>query len=153
LCSDVEHLPGARSGEFDIVFSSYGVLHWLPDLGRWAEVIAHFLKPGGNFYLVEFHPFMRVFDTGSADLRATEPYLYSPEPYRFEAKGSYAAESHRAAFPGYMWDHGIGEVVTAVVAAVLKIEYLHEFLYAVGAVFPNMDRGRMAGGGSKSDTA
>ena len=153
LCSDVEHLPGARSGEFDIVFSSYGVLHWLPDLGRWAEVIAHFLKPGGVFYLVEFHPFMRVFDTGSADLRATEPYFYSPEPYRFEAKGSYAAESDRAAFPGYMWDHGIGEVVTAVVAAVLKIEYLHEFLYAVGAVFPNMDRGRMAGGGSKSDTA
>jgi 2-polyprenyl-3-methyl-5-hydroxy-6-metoxy-1,4-benzoquinol methylase len=57
VCSDVLTLPDHLQGQFDIVFTSYGILHWLRDLKRWAQVIAHFLKPGGFFYIVEDHPF------------------------------------------------------------------------------------------------
>ena len=56
LCADVTRLPAAWSGRFDIVFTSYGVLPWLPDLVSWAGTIARVLRPGGAFHLVEFHP-------------------------------------------------------------------------------------------------
>src|SRR5579864_4514537 len=55
--SDIYELPGRLRGEFDIVFTSHGVLGWLPDLDRWAGVVAHFLRPGGRFCLIEGHPF------------------------------------------------------------------------------------------------
>jgi SAM-dependent methyltransferase len=60
-CTDIYDLPQVLAGEFDIVFTSYGVLHGLPDLARWGEIIAHYLKPGGIFYIVEDYPFFRVF--------------------------------------------------------------------------------------------
>lgn len=141
--ADVYDLPRALAGTFDVVYTSYGVLHWLPDLAGWARVIAHFLEPGGVFYMVETHPFMRVFDTRDPELRAALPYFYSPEPYRFEARGSYAAPSSgkEAATPGYMWDHGIGEVVTSLASAGLRVEYLHEFPYSARQIFPGMEQG------------
>jgi SAM-dependent methyltransferase len=62
LVSDVAELPASLAGEFDIVFTSFGALNWLPDLPRWAEVVAHFTRPGGFFYIAEGHPFAWVFD-------------------------------------------------------------------------------------------
>jgi 2-polyprenyl-3-methyl-5-hydroxy-6-metoxy-1,4-benzoquinol methylase len=60
--SNIYDLPDNLSGQFDIVFTSYGVLWWLPDIKEWAKVVAHFLRPGGTFLLVEFHPLASVFD-------------------------------------------------------------------------------------------
>lgn len=60
ICSDIYALPEILDQQFDIVFTSYGVLTWLPDLKRWAEVVAHFLKPGGFFYIVEIHPILYI---------------------------------------------------------------------------------------------
>ncbi|HEX2620451.1 MAG TPA: class I SAM-dependent methyltransferase, partial [Phototrophicaceae bacterium] len=82
-CSDIEHLPDTLSCQFDIVFTSYGVLHWLRDLKRWGEVINHFLKPGGIFYIVEDHPFMRVFAANSdPELKVKNRYYFSEQPDR-----------------------------------------------------------------------
>lgn len=61
-CCNIYDLPQHLAGEFDIVFTSEGVLCWLPDLKRWAEIIAHFLKSNGFFYIHEFHPFEYIFD-------------------------------------------------------------------------------------------
>ena len=58
LVSDVYELPKILDKKFDIVYTSYGTIGWLPDLEKWAEVISHFLKPGGKFVFVEFHPFV-----------------------------------------------------------------------------------------------
>ena len=58
LCSNVYDLPGALDEQFDIVFTSHGVLCWLPDLDGWAGVIDNHLKPGGLFYIIDGHPFM-----------------------------------------------------------------------------------------------
>ena len=60
--SNIYDLPDALDERFDIVFTSYGVLNWLPDLDRWAKVIYKFLKPSGTFYIIEFHPFADVFE-------------------------------------------------------------------------------------------
>ncbi|MFW6115486.1 MAG: class I SAM-dependent methyltransferase [Chloroflexota bacterium] len=143
VCSDVYELPAMLSGEFDIVFTSYGVLCWLPDLVRWAEAIAHFLAPGGTFYIAETHPFALVFydEEDAEDLQVHYPYFQGPEPMRFEDAGSYAepmAEStHRVT---YEWTHTLGDVVNALISAGLQIEFLHEFPYACCRMLPFMEQ-------------
>ena len=80
--SNVYDLPRNLDEQFDVVFTSYGVLCWLPDLARWAQVAARFVKPGGTFYIVEFHPISNVFDEspGVDDLRVRYPYFETGEP-------------------------------------------------------------------------
>ena len=60
--SDLYALPAVLEGQFDLVFTSGGVLGWLPDIKRWAEVVAHFVRPGGRFYITEIHPIAQVFE-------------------------------------------------------------------------------------------
>lgn len=143
VCSDIAHLPDALNAQFDIVFTSYGVLHWLNDLQRWAEVIAHFLKPGGIFYMVEDHPTMRMFTT-SADgtkLELANSYFFSPTPDVVKSRGSYAAPDHLEAYQFYLWNHSLDEVLNRLMGAGLRIEFLHEFPYAARAKFPMMEKG------------
>jgi SAM-dependent methyltransferase len=140
--SDVYGLPAVLPGQFDVVFTSYGVLFWLPDLGRWAEVVAHFLKSGGVFYIVEFHPFANVFETeGVTDLRPAYPYFHGPEPMRFETHGSYADPTADCRLVEYGWDHPLSEIVNALLAAGLRLEFLHEFPYCGYRRFSFLERG------------
>lgn len=142
VCCDLYDLPAHLSGEFDIVFTSYGVLHWLRDLPRWARIVSHFLKGGGLFYIVEDHPTFRMFTTGDGNrIKLDNPYFFEERPNRNEITGSYATDfkGERAEF--YMWDHPLGEVVTSLIDAGLTIEFLHEFPYAARAKFPFMQQG------------
>ena len=142
VCTDIDHLPEALTGTFDIVFTSYGVLHGLPDIRRWGEVIAHFLRPAGIFYIVEDHPMFRVFrPQPGGEIKAERSYFYSPEPQRIEATGSYATGNQGEEGVSYVWDHSLGEIVNALIMAGLQIEFLHEFPYAARAKFPFMERG------------
>ena len=91
--SDLYDLPAALEGDFDIVYTSRGALNWLPDMRRWAEVAAHFVRPGGTFYITELHPVANVFqDEGVApgELRLAYPYWEHAEPLTFAVQGSYA---------------------------------------------------------------
>jgi SAM-dependent methyltransferase len=140
--ADIDGLPAVLDGAFDIVFTSYGVLYWLPDLRRWAEVVAHFLQPGGTFAIVEFHPFSAVFDPESdAGLQVTFPYFPGPEPLRFETSGSYAAATPGYEGVEYGWTHPLSEVVNALLAAGLRIVSQREFPYTYEQRFPFMERG------------
>src|SRR5450759_2622739 len=76
-------------GKFDIVYTALGVLGWLPDLKHWGKVIAHYLKPGGMFYILEAHPFMLTLDEKSPDLKVVYPY-FSSEALKFDTEHSYA---------------------------------------------------------------
>lgn len=141
-CADIYKLPDVLSGEFDIVFTSYGVLHGLPDLPRWAQIIAYYLKAGGIFYIVEDHPFFRVFRAKPEGvIKAERNYFFSEEPQRLEVQGSYATDNEGARGVSYIWDHSIGEVINALIDAGMRIEYLHEFPYAARAKFPFMEQG------------
>jgi SAM-dependent methyltransferase len=148
VCSDLYTLPEALDGHegFDIVFTSYGALSWLPDMQGWARVIDHFLKPGGTFYIAEFHPFAYVFDNndngeGKTEMRLTYPYFNTVEPLRIETQGSYAVSTD---FTGieYYWPHSMGDIVNALLSVGLRIEFLHEHPFSVdGSMFAGMVRG------------
>lgn len=129
LCADVYDLPGELRGRFDIVYTSGGVLTWLPDIRRWAEVVAGCLKTGGLFYLMEFHPFRRVMFPARADADGcpVQQGYFSPGPVRFLERGSYSLPTAESTHTAYYWVHGLGEVVSALCAAGLRIEFLHEF--------------------------
>jgi hypothetical protein len=97
---------------------------------RWANVAAHFVKPGGFFYITEVHPVAQVFDDdeGVTDLRLRYPYFTHADPLTFETQGSYADRSAQVSQrTEYGWNHGMGEIVTALANAGLRVDFLHEF--------------------------
>ncbi len=140
--SEIYSLPDALTGQFDIVFTSYGTIWWLPDLPRWAEVIQHFLKPGGTFYIADSHPVAMMFEEeGGERLQLTYPYFTGREPLRFETKGSYADPDADYQGVEYGWNHSLGEIINSLVNAGLRIEFLHELPYISWQMFPSMQRG------------
>ena len=142
LVSDIYALPENLSGQFDIVCTSYGVLGWLPDIGRWAEIAAHFVRPGGMFYLAEFHPVSQIFDDAPdvTDLRVRYPYFPLEEPLRFDDLGTYTDRA--AQFKNSTtneWPHPVSEVLTSLIDAGLRIEFLHEFPHTSFQFVPLME--------------
>ena len=117
VLSNIYDLPDVLHRQFDVVFTSYGVLVWLPDLKRWAEVIARFLKPGGVFYIVDFHPFGNVFydEEDATDLRpyynysdrATDPIEFAPGP-------TYTDGSTKLLHTTYEWNHSVSNILQLV---------------------------------------
>ena len=118
--------------QFDIVYTSCGVLGWLPDIARWGRVAAHFVRPGGFLYLTEIHPVaLRPSRTrASSPASSASPTRTGRIPSRsaFEVKGSYAdREAPTDGLVEYGWDHSLGEIVTSLADAGLRLEFLHEF--------------------------
>jgi SAM-dependent methyltransferase len=128
--SNVYDLPDALHGEFDIVYTSNGVLGWLPRIASWAEVAAHFVKPGGFLYITEVHPVAQVFadeNVQPGELRLHYPYWeHADDPIKITIEGSYAG-APTAGWIEHGWDHSMGEIVTSLVDAGLRIDFLHEF--------------------------
>ncbi len=140
ICSNVYELPQVVDEEFDIVFTSYGVLAWLPDIERWARVIDNHLRPGGMFYIADHHPFMAILEpSDSGDVLPANGYFH--EERVFEGNQPSYAGSQPIASPAYEWQHSLGEVVTALTGAGLRIEFLHEFPFCDYRAFPIMEQG------------
>lgn len=140
--SDLYDLPAHLDERFDVVFTSWGVLMWLPDLTRWGRLIASYLRPGGIFYIVDFHPAVLALDDDRTDLVVGYPYLAQSGPLAFESDSSYAApEVKTEPHMSYEWSHGLGEIVTALTSAGLRLDYLHEFPYCKGLVFAFLEKG------------
>jgi SAM-dependent methyltransferase len=117
----VEALGGRR---FDLVYTGLGAVNWLPDIERWATVMAALVAPGGRFYLAEFHPFSAVF--ADEDLTVAYPYFHT-EPLEWDEPGTYAdLQAPTVNNRSVEWNHGVGAVVSALIAAGLRIEFLHE---------------------------
>ena len=131
--SDLYDLPDALDGEFDVVYTSRGVIGWLPDIRRWAEVVARFTAPGGIFFINEIHPVAQAFENegvAAGELRLEYPYWEHREPLTFEVRGSYAdPDADTTGLREHGWDHGLGELVTALIDAGLRIESLVEHPY------------------------
>ena len=133
--SNVYDLPANLDGTFDIVYTSRGVLGWLPDIRAWAKVVAHFLAPGGVFFITEIHPVIQTFEpegVAPGQLRLVYPYWEHRDPITFAVTGSYAdltADVGEGVIE-HGWDHGLGEIVNALIEAGLRIDSLveHPFL-------------------------
>jgi 2-polyprenyl-3-methyl-5-hydroxy-6-metoxy-1,4-benzoquinol methylase len=126
--SEVTHAAQALNGEtFDVVFTSWGVLGWLPDLRAWARTVAALLSPGGTFYIVEIHPTMLLFDEGARPLAVKYHYFRQEEPIVESASGSYAdGDAHTVHRTRYSWIFEISRVVNELIDAGLTIEFLRE---------------------------
>jgi SAM-dependent methyltransferase len=140
--ADVYALPDDL-GTFDVVYSSMGVLWWLPDLDAWARVTARLLAPGGRFYLNEIHPLATCLVDVGGRYEVGESYFGNGEPIVFETSGTYYD-----APPGFAaetavehgWVHDLGQVVTALCRAGLRIEHLHEHAYTTWRMHPSFER-------------
>ncbi len=123
--SGVYDLPQHVDGEFDIVYTSRGVLCWLPKIRPWADVVARLVRPGGFFYITETHPILEAYED---DFTLKFPYWEREEPFSFDIQGSYADPTAEVKTKkDYEWNHGLGEIVTALAQAGLRIEFLHEW--------------------------
>jgi len=132
--SDVEHLPDALAGRFDVVFTSWGALIWLGDLERWAEVVAHFLKPGGTFFIAEFHPyaFLLAEDSTPDSLRIGYPYFMYGVPQRFDEDGDYAdPEAKQEHTVTFEWLHGFAEIIDPLLQRGLRLDSFRELPYTI----------------------
>ncbi|MEM8995739.1 MAG: class I SAM-dependent methyltransferase, partial [Acidobacteriota bacterium] len=137
VASDVLQLDAALDDTFDIVFTSYGVLDWIRDLDAWAGVIARRLRPGGLFYIVEFHP---ILGSLSEDGRGFEqPYFHDGEPIVYRERGSYAAPDDPEESVMHVWQHPLGDVVTALCSNGLAIESLTEYPASPYNCFPFLE--------------
>jgi len=138
VCSDVYDLPRKLEGAFDIVFTSYGVLCWLPDLTAWGKVISHFLAPGGFFYIVDQHPAGGMLGDQDDGLVASEPY-FDVGPIEVTGDGSYADRSavveHKTS---YQWQHSLSDIINALAGSGLQVEFLHEFPFSMFQWLPSM---------------
>jgi len=124
-CTDLFDLEAVEHSTFDIVYTSYGVLPWLKDLNRWAELVAHLVSTDGFFYMVEFHPVIEVFaDSPIPQLEGD--YFFQDEPVEWKSNGTYAEPGAHVTNRSYQWHHPIGDIVSALVTAGLNIDFLHE---------------------------
>jgi len=124
---------------FDIVYTGRGALNWLPDIERWAGVVAELIKPGGFLYLTEFHPFTEVF--GDDDLSVEHDYFQDEEPRMWDEPGTYADfEAETVHNVTYEWNHTLGKVISAVITAGLDVELLHESDYTKFARWPILEK-------------
>jgi SAM-dependent methyltransferase len=140
ICCDLYDLSNHLDRQFDIVFTSYGALCWLPDLTKWAALIARHLNSGGSFHIVEFHPILYVFDPPQTNQRL-EPILnYFPgqEPQLWHEEGSYADRSADFRHDSYIWQHSLAEIVNSLIHAGLRIEHVREFPYCVDEFLPGL---------------
>jgi SAM-dependent methyltransferase len=140
ICANLYDLPDVLEGEFDIVVSTYGILGWLPDLDGWARVIAHFLKPGGKFCIVEIHPIISLFEEVGGELKVTES-LFDSGPFESETVETYADGLALPAHTEHNWLWPLGKMVTALCGAGLRIERLRELPVDVRQRLPSMVRG------------
>ncbi len=126
---------------FDIVFTSHGAIYWLPELKKWAEMIAYYLKPGGFFYIAEGHPTALIFDDEhESELRVRYPYFHQDEPLAFDYDSSYASGDVKIKNTReYGWVHDLGYIVNNLIDAGLQIEFIHEFPFISWEMYPFLE--------------
>jgi 2-polyprenyl-3-methyl-5-hydroxy-6-metoxy-1,4-benzoquinol methylase len=128
ICADVYDARSVVTGEFDIVFTTWGTICWLPDMTRWAQTIASLLAPGGFLYFADAHPNMLILE--ERDGRLVHEYAIDTPPGRplvFEEPKTYTGDATPlAARRTSEWIHSLSRVVSALIEAGLTLEFLHE---------------------------
>jgi SAM-dependent methyltransferase len=127
ICCDVYSLPEHLNQQFDIVYSTYGTIGWLPDLDQWAKIVQHFLKPGGRLILVEFHPVVWMFDN---DFTHVKYNYFNVAPIVEPLNGTYAAKDAELGGQDITWNHPLSEVFSSLLNNGLSIESFDEFNYS-----------------------
>jgi len=134
ICCDVYDLPKHLKGKYDLVYTSYGVIGWLPDLDKWAAVISHFLQPGGKLLFVEFHPVIWMFDDALEKIKYN---YFNKEEIKETETGTYANKEADLSLEYICWNHSLSEVMTSLLKQNLAIESFGEYDYTPYNIFQN----------------
>ncbi|MDO6427941.1 class I SAM-dependent methyltransferase [Thalassotalea sp. 1_MG-2023] len=121
IAADLYQFSDDNAKQYDIVYTSYGALCWLPDIDRWAQTVAKALLPGGELHLIEFHP--------AIDLLTGYSYFSSVDP-DVEVEETYTENSDGAKSTIVTWPHSLADVITALISVGLYIEQVNEFPYS-----------------------
>lgn len=139
--ADVYDAAAALNEAFDIVYTGIGALNWLPDIRAWAKIAATCLAEGGLLYVYEAHPMMWTLDQDRDDteLVVRKRYFELDEPMVYEDDATYVDGPKLELRPTCEWNHGLGEIVTAVVDAGLRIAFVHEHCEVPWKALPMME--------------
>jgi len=134
VCCNLLDTAAFVKENFDIVFTSYGTVGWLPELEPWARIINERLKPGGFFYMAEFHPVVWMFDDEFTQIK----YHYdNRETIVQEDQPTYTGDTDPISGKEFSWNHSLSEVINALIGAGLKIEFFNEHMYSPYPNFRN----------------
>lgn len=136
ICADVYDLPNHLTEKFDMVFTTYGTIGWLPDMEKWASIVSRFLKPGGRFVFVEFHPVVWMFDDDFT--KVGYDYFNTGAIVETES-GTYADRQADISYEYVGWNHSLSEVLQNIINSDLSIESFQEFDYSPYNCFKNME--------------
>ena len=134
ICCDIYDLPQHLNRKFDIVYTSYGTIGWLPDINKWATIVAQFLKPQGKFVFVEFHPVIWMLDD---DLKKIEYRYFNSGPIIENEQGTYTDSTIDLSLKSVSWNHSLGEVVNSLINQGLELNLLNEYDYSPYNCFSN----------------
>ncbi|CAF1342665.1 unnamed protein product [Rotaria sordida] len=129
-----EHLSCEHDELFDIVFTSYGVVGWLPDINKWASLISQYLKPNGVFIIAEFHPVLWMFDEMFTHI---EESYFNQRTIVCQCNGTYANRNAPISNLSVEWNHSLSEIIQALINHNLRINVLQEFDYSSYDCFLN----------------
>lgn len=135
ICCDLYDLPDHLHRKYDIVFSSYGTIGWLPDINKWAQIVNQFLKPGGKFVFAEFHPVVWMFDD---DFEEVKYCYFNDGPISETIEGTYAERDAELSLEYVMWNHSLEDVLTNLMGNSLSISSFHEYDYSPYNCFKGM---------------
>lgn len=144
--SDIYDAPNAVPGRdaFDLVYTTWGTITWLPDLTGWARTIAHFLAPGGRLFFADAHPTALVFDDMIPEPDGRPgwflPYFHD-ETYVEDDPADYAGERLPVAGRVHEWQHTVSEVLSALLDAGLVINQVQEYDTIPWAMFQTLVEG------------
>ena len=127
-----------EAGGFDIIFTSYGTIVWLPDLDKWVELISYYLKPGGIFYIADFHPALWMMDE---DFTYIKYNYFNKEIIVDEQQGTYSDRNADITTTNYGWNHPFSEILNALIKNGLAIIHLNEFPFSPFNCFNKMEQG------------
>ncbi len=138
ICTNIYDLPKVLDEQFDVVFTSYGVLTWLPNIKKWAEIVSKYLKPSGMFLIAEIHPFTGVFDDEHpSELVYKYPYFHKKTPMHFKSEYTYTdSEKLVENVDMYEWQHSFSDILDSLINAGLTILQVKEYPYTCFQQFP-----------------
>ncbi len=129
LVSSNDQLTNNISNEFDIVYTSRGILCWNDDLNAWANTIKKMMKPGGFFYMQESHPISAILNENNPDIIITHPYFHTDKPIEWKDNYDYSRENKKLHNVSYEWTWSLSDVINSLINAGLSIEFVNEFDY------------------------
>ena len=136
ICCDIYDLPVHLEEQFDIVFTSYGTIGWFPDLDKWAALISRYLKPGGKFVFIDFHPVVWMMDN---DFTRFQYNYFKADAIVESQTGTYAEKGSDVQITDVSWNHSLSEVMNCLMDQQLTLHHFMEYDYSLYNCFNHLE--------------